>query len=315
MVDQPTTRNRFRKIEVGTRNNTWGTMWNETLDCIDQVIDGVEAIDLGAATSYTLTTTDYTTADQAKNRVLVCSNSNAAGTDLIVPNVEHVYGVRNSGSTTIEAKTAAGTGVEIAAGRFAWVYCDGVNVVSAASTTLPAAFVPSLNNDAATKEYVDDACAAAAIPGAAGTVKVDAAASSVYLGAALTEGTGIDISDDGDSLGLSVDTTELPEFIATTGTETATVLSVSTPMTAKRLYRFTGTGPAVLPTMVAGDFVDVILAQPAGTTGTIGRNSQTIDGAASDDSWVGGIAPYPIVRYRYTSAGAVKSEIIGSMAS
>lgn len=104
-------------------------------------------------------------------------------------------------------------------------------------------------------------------------------------------------------------------FLAITGTETATILSVSTPMTAKRLYRFTGTGPAVLPTMVAGDFVDVIMAHAAGTTGTIGRNSQTIDGASADDTWAGGSAPYPVFRYRYSSAGAVKSELLGSVAS
>jgi len=161
MVDSPTTRNRLRKQEVGTNNNTWGTKLNEVLDCVDQVVDGVEAVDLGGATSYTLTTSDYTTSDQAKNRVLVCSNLHASGSDLIVPNVEHVYGVRNSGSTTLEVKTSAGTGVEIPAGRFTWVYCDGTNVISAAPTSLPVAFVPSLSNDPATVDYVDTAVAAA----------------------------------------------------------------------------------------------------------------------------------------------------------
>lgn len=104
-------------------------------------------------------------------------------------------------------------------------------------------------------------------------------------------------------------------FLAVTGTETATILSVSTPMTAKRLYRFTGTGPAVLPTMAAGDFVDVIMAQAIGTTGTIGRNSQTIDGVAGDDTLAGRGAPYPVFRYKYASAGAVVSELLGSVAT
>jgi len=162
MVDSPTTRNRFRKQEVGTNNNTWGTKLNEVLDCVDQVVDGVESVDLGASASYTLTTTDYTTADQAKNRVLVCSNLNASGSDLIVPSVEHAYGVRNSGSATITVKTAAGTGVAIPASRFAWVYCDGTNVVSAASTSYPASYVPGVNTtDAATTGFVEDAIAAA----------------------------------------------------------------------------------------------------------------------------------------------------------
>jgi hypothetical protein len=183
MVDSPTTRNRLRKQEVGTNNNTWGTKLNEVLDCVDQVVDGVEAVDLGAATSYTLTTSDYTTTDQAKNRVLVCSNLNAAGSDLIVPNVEHVYGVRNSGATTLEIKTSAGTGVEIPAGRFTWVYCDGTNVISAAATSLPAAFVPSLANDPATVDYVDTAIATAGLPATAGTVLVSGGDTTAgYLG-------------------------------------------------------------------------------------------------------------------------------------
>jgi hypothetical protein len=162
MVDSPTTRNRLRKQEVGTNNNTWGTKLNEVLDCVDQVVDGVEAINLGGSASYTLTTSDYTTTDEAKNRVLVCSNLNAAGSSLIVPSVEHVYGVRNSGSTTLTVKTAAGTGVDIPASRFTWVYCDGTNVVSAASTSFPSSYSPGSNTtDAATTGYVDTAIAAA----------------------------------------------------------------------------------------------------------------------------------------------------------
>ena len=310
MVDSPTTRNRFRKQEVGTNNNTWGTKLNEVLDCVDQVVDGVESVDLGASASYTLTTTDYTTADQAKNRVLVCSNVNSSGSDVIVPSVEHVYGVRNSGSATITVKTAAGTGVAIPASRFAWVYCDGTNVVSGASTSLPVAFVPSLANDAVTKDYVDDAIASSTIPGADGTVKVDAAAASVYLGAALTEGTGIDIADNGDSLGLSVDTTELEEFLALTGKITATLSSGTTAMTARRRYRISSTATGTLPTMIAGDFVIVEFTNGAGVTATVARNSQTIDGTAEDDTYIGQGTETPVVRYDYASAGAVTSRLI-----
>lgn len=310
MVDSPTTRNRLRKQEVGTNNNTWGTKLNEVLDCVDQVVDGVEAINLGGSASYTLTTSDYTTTDEAKNRVLVCSNLNASGSSLIVPSVEHVYGVRNSGSTTLTVKTSAGTGVDIPASRFAWVYCDGTNVVSAASTSLPSSFVPSLANDAATKDYVDDAIAASTIPGADGTVKVDAAATSVYLGAALTEGTGIDIADNGDSLGLSVDTTELEEFLALTGKITATLSSGTTAMTARRRYRISSTATGTLPTMGAGDFVIVEFTNGAGVTATVARNSQTIDGTAEDDTYIGLGTETPVVRYDYASAGAVTSRLI-----
>lgn len=129
MVDSPTTRNRFRKQERGTNVNSWGDNLNEALDCIDQVLDGVEAINLASAASYTLTTTNYSTADEAKNRVLVCSSPAAAGTNLIVPSVEHEYLVVNTDATgSIVPKTAAGTGPTIPPGGRATVYCDGVNV-------------------------------------------------------------------------------------------------------------------------------------------------------------------------------------------
>lgn len=183
MVDTPTTRNRFRKQEVGTNNNVWGTYLNEVFDCVDQVVDGVESINLGGATSYTLTTSDYTTSDQAKNRVLVCSNVNAAGSDLVLPAVEHVYGIVNNGSADITPSPSGGTGPDIPAGRMTWIYCDGTNAYSLASTTLPVAFSPVNANDPTTKDYVDTAIANASIPAAVGTVLVSGGDTTAgYLG-------------------------------------------------------------------------------------------------------------------------------------
>lgn len=204
MVDSPTTRNRLRMQERGTNVNTWGDNLNEALQCIDQCLDGVEAINLAASTSYTLTTTNYTTADEAKNRVLVFSNVAPAGSSVIIPSVEHTYGVRNGGGGTLTIETAAGSGVDIPAGRFMWVYCDGTNVEPAANTTLPSSFTPGLANDPVTLSYLNAALAAAAIPGATGTVKVDALATAGYLGAVLLA-EGALIRDDGDTLTVVVD--------------------------------------------------------------------------------------------------------------
>jgi hypothetical protein len=139
LVDSPTLRSRFRKQEVGTNVNSWGTNLNEVLDALDQVIDGVESIDLGGATSYTLTTTNYTTADEAKNRVLVFANANASGTTVIVPSVEHVYGCVNIAGGTVTTKTSAGTGLAIPDGKVTWVYCDAADVESLASNYIPSA--------------------------------------------------------------------------------------------------------------------------------------------------------------------------------
>lgn len=136
MVDSPTTRNRFRKQERGTNVNSWGDNLNEALDAIDQTLDGVETINLGGALTYTLTTTNYTTADQAKQRVLLFTNAHASGTEVIIPSVEHQYWCVNSAGAAVEVTTAAGTGVSIPNGARAAVYCDASNVSNAAPTTI-----------------------------------------------------------------------------------------------------------------------------------------------------------------------------------
>lgn len=312
MVDTPTTRNRFRKQALGTNTNTWGdTKLNEVEDCIDQVIDGVETINLTSSADYTLTTTNYTTADEAKNRVLVFTGTLSAAVNVIVPSVEHEYNIVNTCGQILTVKPSAGTGVAIPNNRTCRIYCDAVNVSNAAPNWISHfATSPSNNGDLIVWQVLQAALAAAVIPGANGTVKVDALAASVYLISALTEGTGIDIADLGDSLGLSVDTTELEEFLALSGKITATLASGTTAMTARRRYRISSTATGTLPTMAAGDFVIVEFTNAAGITATVGRNSQTIDGSATDDTLIGSGGNGPVVRYDYASAGVVTSRVI-----
>lgn len=175
MVDTATTRNRFRKQEVGTNVNTWGTNLNEALDCIDQCLDGVESISLGGATSYTLPTSNYTVTDEAKQRVLLLSNVAASGSDLIVPSVEHWYLVVNNDATgTATVKTAAGSGIAVAAGQRAILYCNASNVLNGAPTVIGAKLksvtAGSDGTDAVNKAQMEAAIAASVPLGTAGTI-------------------------------------------------------------------------------------------------------------------------------------------------
>jgi hypothetical protein len=103
-------------------------------------------------------------------------------------------------------------------------------------------------------------------------------------------------------------------LLAQWGKITATLSSGTTAMTARRRYRISSTATGTLPTMVQGDFVIVEFTVGAGVTGTVGRNSQTIDGASADDTYTGdGGDSGPVIRYRYSSAGAVTSELIGGV--
>lgn len=333
MVDSPTSRNRIRKQETGTNVNTWGDLLDEALDVIDQLLDGVESINLGAATSYTLTTTNYTTADEAKQRVLQFTNAAAAGCDVIIPSVEHEYGIYNNSGADLEVRTAAGTGPTIPTGYYCQVYSDGSNVysrplfvngairataagsngelttllqvsnlIAAQLTTGDGSFLVSA--DDTTRKFLE--AAAAAGTGIALTVLNPGANEQLQIAISLTEGTGVDIS----GATISVDTTELEEFLALTGKITATLSAGTTAMTARRRYRISSTATGTLPTMAAGDFVIVEFTNGAGITATVGRNSQTIDGASADDTYIGDGAQGPVVRYDYASAGVVTSRLI-----
>ncbi len=133
MVDSPTTRNRLRKQELGTNVNTWGdTKLNEVIDAIDKALDGVESFTLTG--DKTLTTTNYTTADESLNRVLKFTGTLSSAANVIVPNVDHWYVVLNAAGDQVTVKTSAGSGVAIADGANALVYCDGTDVFNAAPT-------------------------------------------------------------------------------------------------------------------------------------------------------------------------------------
>ena len=180
MVDTPTTRNRLRKQELGTNTNTWGdTKLNEVLDGIDQAMDGVLSVALTG--DYTLSTVNYTTADEGKRRVLKFSGSLTSAATVTIPSLEHEYAVVNAAGATVTVKTFAGAGVEIPTGYQARVYCDGIDVFNGSPTVLPsnvrvAGKVRNLTagteaTDAVNKTQMETAIANAGLPSTAGTVR------------------------------------------------------------------------------------------------------------------------------------------------
>jgi hypothetical protein len=203
MVDSPTSRNRLRKQEVGTNNNTWGTKLNEVLDCVDQVVDGVETVSLGGSASYTLTTSDYTTTDQAKQRVLLFTNAHASSSEAIVPSVEHQYTIKNSGAgAAVEVKTSAGTGVDVPNNRQCDVFCDGSNVYAGSANWI-SNYASTLTNDGdivvkiTMQSAIATAIAAASISNTGQVLVSLLDTTSGYLGAKLAAGSDITLTDSG----------------------------------------------------------------------------------------------------------------------
>lgn len=117
------------KLELignGDQSGTWGTTTNNNFgNLVEQAITGVQTITMINA-DYTLS--NYNGAvDEARNAVLIVTGTNSAIKNIIAPAVEKVYIINNqtSGGYAVNIKTPSSTGINIANGTTATVYCDG----------------------------------------------------------------------------------------------------------------------------------------------------------------------------------------------
>ena len=101
--------------------------------------------DLTGLTAYTLTSSD------ASNKLLQFTGAPAGNVTVTVPAVVAVYYVQisTSNTDTVRLKTAAGAGVTLNQNDKGILYCDGVDVVLAQTTSVPAAQIV-INNDTTT---------------------------------------------------------------------------------------------------------------------------------------------------------------------
>jgi hypothetical protein len=117
---------------TGELNGTWGTTVNDNItSMVEQAIAGLATISTWTAASHTLTTANGTTSE-ARCAILQCSGAPGAAATVICPTASKVYIIKNSvtGGYAVTLKTSAGTGVSVANGVTALLYCDGTNVVS-----------------------------------------------------------------------------------------------------------------------------------------------------------------------------------------
>jgi len=316
MTDTPTTLYGLRLQGLGDNVNTWGDdKLNNVITALTQIAGNIKDITLTG--DYTITSTNYITTADNKNAGFNFEGTLTANATVTVPSAAAIIWAVNAttGGYSVQVKTAAGTGITIPNGRTAALWSDGVNVYNLFPTHMGTDFTPSLPGDAANVDYVDTAIANATIPAAAGTVLVSGGDTTAgYLFSKLLAGTGINLAIDtpsGDeSAEIAVVLSQIEDFLALVGKITATISSGTTAMTANRRYRISAAATGTLPTLASGQFVIVEFTVGGGVTATVGRNSQTIDGVAADDTYVGTGSQNPVVRYDYASAGAVTSRLI-----
>ncbi len=140
MASTPSTSLRLELMATGDQSGTWGDTTNTNLGpLLEQAITDVLSVAQGDTANLTLTNTDYVS-NQARNAVVNLTGAMTNNRNMVVPTANKLYLVKNStsGGFSVTVKTAAGTGVAIAAGTAQWVYCDGTNVVQGLSGTLAA---------------------------------------------------------------------------------------------------------------------------------------------------------------------------------
>lgn len=252
MADSATTRNRFRKQEVGAKTNAWGTDWNEDggSDRLDEALDGITAFALSG--SKTLTATNYET-DEARMRVI--NVTSGTGGTVTIPAVERWYLVRNgaSGDVTIDNGTNS---VSVVASEVTIVVSNGTAIYSANA-----------------KKYVDNAILNASV--ASGTLPSQSGNAGKYVttdGSAASWGAitfaSLGSISSTDIRGAVTDETGTGSLVfATTPTLVTPVLGVATATTINKVAL---TAPATGSTLTIAD----------GKTLTV-NNSVTIAGTDS----------------------------------
>ena len=116
--------------EYGTSGN-WGTTTNVNLGTLlEEAIAGMASVTVNGAADTTLSTANGST-DQARNILINLTGSMTQNNNIICPNVQKLYFVRNNttGGFSTTFKTSAGTGITISNGRSRALYCDGTNVI------------------------------------------------------------------------------------------------------------------------------------------------------------------------------------------
>ena len=329
MADTPTDEYGLRQQGLGDNTNTWGDdKLNEVIRGIAQIAGSIKSIALTG--DYTITSTNYVTTADNKNAGHLFTGSLAAAATITYPSTQTKWLIHNTSNAALTAKCSGGTGVVIPNGMMAWVYCDGtdikavgqlingatqINGVLTVAGLISGVTAGVLGTDATNLTQVNALIAAGAIPGAPGTVKVDAAATAGYLGTVLTASGGVTLTDNGDTMdiGVTIPPVSVTWEEALAGKLTGTLTTGTTAMTANSRYRISSTATGTLPTLTDGQAVIVEFTVGSGVTGTVGRNSQTIDGASADDTYTGDGSNGPIVMYSFVSAGVVTSTLIGSM--
>ena len=115
----------------GDLSGTWGDTINASLTAlVDSAIAGTAAVTHDNTANYTLTANNGA-ADEARCMFLNITGTLTAARNVVCPTSSKLYFLNNAttGGYAVTLKTSGGTGVSVAAGDRAMLWCDATNVV------------------------------------------------------------------------------------------------------------------------------------------------------------------------------------------
>jgi hypothetical protein len=120
---------KIQLMGAGDESGTWGTVTNANLGTvIEEAITGSANVSFSSA-DVTLTLTDSTASQTARNLRLNLTGTSGGARNLIVPAIEKFYIVNNGLADTVTVKNSTGTGVDVPAGKTMLVFNNGTNVL------------------------------------------------------------------------------------------------------------------------------------------------------------------------------------------
>ena len=207
----------------------------------------------------------------------------------------------STGSITIAATGGGGTVTSVGVSGGTTGLTTSGGPVTGSGTITVAGTLAVANGGAGQTSYTD------------GQLLVGNSTGNTLAKATITAGAGVSVTNGSGTITIAATSTADTNWEeALAGKLTGTLSSGTTAMTANRRYRISAAATGTLPTFTAGQGLIIEFTVGDTVVGTVGRNSQTIDGAAADDTYTGDGSTGPIILYSYVSSGVVTSTLIGA---
>ena len=207
----------------------------------------------------------------------------------------------STGSITIAATGGGGTVTSVGVSGGTTGLTTSGGPVTGSGTITVAGTLAVANGGAGQTSYTD------------GQLLVGNSTGNTLAKATITAGAGVSVTNGSGTITIAATSTADTNWEeALAGKLTGTLSSGTTAMTANRRYRISAAATGTLPTFTAGQGLIIEFTVGDTVVGTVGRNSQTIDGASADDTYTGDGSTGPIILYSYVSSGVVTSTLIGA---